>query len=141
MVVHDWAGVLSVPVAVVSSVRSTSRDRTMLWPTVPANSRSELVMPPFGLSQDTSCDVTLSGNGNRHRVGGSPGGLAFPLALAPSREVLQCRPGVSSDEPDSSCTGERPLRPSWRRTAAAALPFPVVQTGGTGEREGPRDAV
>ena len=60
--VHDWAGVLSVPVAVVSSVRSTSRDRIMLWPTVPANSRSELVMAPVGFSQDTSCDVISSGN-------------------------------------------------------------------------------
>ena len=53
--VHDWAGVLSVPVAVVSSVRSTSRDRIMLWPTVPANSRSELVMDLLGFAVVTRC--------------------------------------------------------------------------------------
>jgi hypothetical protein len=62
-VAQDWVGVLSVPVAVVSSDTSTSCARTMLYPTRPASSRSEFVMVPDGLSHDTSREETSSGKG------------------------------------------------------------------------------
>ena len=92
LVDQECAGVLSVPVAVVSSARSVSCARTMLCPIVPASLRSELVMDPRGLSHDTSCEETSSGNGNRHSVGGRAEGLsraaAVPSALGSSSGMV-----------------------------------------------------
>ena len=63
---HDCAGVLSVPVAVVVSARSVSCDRTMLYPSTPASSRSEFVIAPVGFSHETSCLEISGGNMKCH---------------------------------------------------------------------------
>lgn len=66
---QDSAGVLSVTVPVVRSLVS-AKDATTSWcAIVAANSRSELVMEPVGLFQETNCAWMSWEKGARQRMG------------------------------------------------------------------------
>ena len=62
-------GVLSYMFRVVRSATSAYCASISLCATAPANSKSLLVMSPWGLSKLTSRSRTQSGNGDRHKTG------------------------------------------------------------------------
>ena len=64
-VTRETAGVLSEPVFRVAHVGSNSSEMRETWASIPACSRSLLVMSPVGLSADTKRFWMLSGKGHR----------------------------------------------------------------------------
>jgi hypothetical protein len=90
---QNSVGVLSVRDRIVRSRRSKHWTAASWWTRLPANSKSLLVMVPWGLPQLTSDAVMSGGKGARQTIGGagcaesSVGDQARATAVGPGRRT------------------------------------------------------